>query len=196
MQKIPVKKIILMTVAVVGLIGVAVLAPNALQVIKQFSGKNNYNRKKYLNNSIGNLLRQGFIAFEIKGGKKFIKLTEKGEIELAKYKIGDLKIKQPKKWDKKWRVVIFDIKEKRKRTRDLLRGTLNRLGFVKLQNSVWVFPYDCEELVIMLKSNLFVGKDVLYMTVEKIENDKWLKETFNLCKSKNIKYSEQKIKIF
>ena len=63
-----------------------------------------------------------------------------------------------------------------------MRSTLNRLGFVKLQNSVWVFPYDCEELVVMLKSNLFLGKDVLYMTVDNIENDKWLKETFGLVK--------------
>ena len=36
----------------------------------------------------------------------------------------------------------------------------------------------------MLKSNLFLGKDVLYMTVEKIENDKWLKESFGLIKIK------------
>jgi hypothetical protein len=32
----------------------------------------------------------------------------------------------------------------------------------------------------MLKSNLFVGKDILYMTVDKLENDKWLKNEFGL----------------
>lgn len=185
MEKIPVKKIILTTIATAGLLSVALVAPNALQVIKQFSGKDDYSRKKYLDNSIGNLLKKGYIIFEVRDNKKFVKLTKKGEIELAKYKIGDLKIKKPRKWDKKWRIVIFDIKEKRKRTRELLRITLNRLGFVKLQNSVWVFPYKCEELVIMLKSNLFLGKDVLYMTVEKIENDKWLKETFDLSTKNN-----------
>jgi len=185
MEKIPVKKIILTTIATAGILSVAILVPNALQVIKQFSGKNNYPRKKYLDNSIGNLLKKGYIEFETRGSKKFVKLTKKGEFELTKYKIGDLKIKKPRKWDKKWRVVIFDIKEKRKRTRELLRITLNRLGFVKLQNSVWVFPYECEEFVIMLKSNLFLGKDVLYMTVEKIENDRWLKETFGLLRPKN-----------
>ncbi|MFH0846081.1 MAG: hypothetical protein V1851_01630 [Patescibacteria group bacterium] len=184
MEKIPVQKIILTTIAVTGVLSLALLAPNALVVIKQFTGKQNYRRKGYLNNAIGKLSKSGYIKFEIKNGKKFVRLTEKGERELVKYKLGDLRIKRPKRWDRKWRVVIFDIKEKRKDTRNLLRLTLNNFGFIKLQNSVWVFPYDCEELIVMLKSDLFVGKDVLYMTVEKIENDKWLKEFFGLDKSK------------
>ena len=182
-KQIPIQKIILTTIATAGFLSVTLLAPNALQVIKQFSGRKDFRRKKYLDNSIGKLLKEGYIRFDTNdNGKKFVKLTEKGEVKLTKYKIGDLKIKEPKKWDKKWRVIIFDIKEKRREVRNILRSTLSRLGFVKLQNSVWVFPYECEELVIMLKSNLFLGKDVLYMTVEKIENDKWLKEIFGLTK--------------
>ncbi len=185
-ERIPVQKILLTTIAVAGILSVAVLAPNALKVIKQFSGDKGFRRKRYLDNSIGNLLKKGLIKFEISdGGKKFVTLTKKGEEQLVKYKIGDLRIKRPRRWDKKWRVIIFDIKEKRRETRNLLRSTLNRFGFVKLQNSVWVFPYECEELIIMLKSNLFVGKDVLYMTVDSIENEKWLKETFGLIKVKN-----------
>jgi len=180
-KNISIQKIVLTTIAVVGVLSVAILAPNALQVIKQFSGRKKYNQKKYLNNSIHTLIKKGYIKFETKeNGQKFVKLTDKGKIELLKYQLGDLKIKKPKKWDKKWRVVIFDIKEKKRLTRDILRSTLNRLGFIKLQNSVWVYPYSCEELMIMLKSDLFVGKDVLYLVVEKIENDKWLKESFGI----------------
>ena len=182
-EKISIKKIILLTIATAGVLSVAILAPNALRVIRQFSGKEDYKKKKYLDNSIGNLLEKGYIKFEINNqGKKFVKLTQKGEKEVLKYKLGDLKIKKPKRWDKKWRVVIFDIREKRRKTRNLLRSTLNRLGFVKLQNSVWIFPYECEELVIMLKSSLFLGKDVLYMRVDNIENDQWLKKFFGLIK--------------
>ena len=193
LEKIPVQKILLTTIAVAGVLSIAVLAPNALKVIKQFSGNKNFRRKKYLNNSIGRLQKNGLIRFETNDeGKKFVKLTRKGEERLAKYKIGDLKIKRPFRWDKKWRVVIFDIKEKKRNRRDLLRSILDRLGFVRLQNSVWIFPYECKELVIMLKSNLFLGKDVLYMTVEKIENDKWLKENFGLVKIKQKNKIEEK----
>jgi CRISPR-associated endonuclease Cas2 len=180
-NKIPVKNIILKTIAVAGVVGMAVVAPNVLQALKIFSNDSKkYNKKVYINKSITNLLNKGFIEFEKKGDQKFVRLTEKGKKELAKYELGDLEIKRPKKWDGKWRVVIFDIREKRRGTRALLRNNLNRLGFVKLQNSVWVFPYDCEELIVMFKSNLFLGKDVLYMKVDSIENDKWLKENFGL----------------
>ncbi|OGD68171.1 CRISPR-associated endonuclease Cas2 [Candidatus Campbellbacteria bacterium RIFCSPLOWO2_02_FULL_35_11] len=182
-KNINVQKIILATVATVGLIGIAVVAPNALQIIGQFSKKRKYKGKDqiyYLNRSVKNLTKKGLIRIEIKDGKKFLRLTEKGKEQLAKYELGDLEIRKPKKWDKKWRVVMFDIKENRRGTRTLLRQTLDRLGFVKLQNSVWIFPYDCEELVIMMKSNLFLGKDVLYMTVDNLENDMWLKEIFGL----------------
>jgi len=179
-KKIPIKKIILSTIAITGLVSVAVLAPNVLQVAGKFFNNKKYQRKKYLESSITNLLKKGLIEFEKRGDQKFIRLTLKGKQELVKYELGDIEIKRPRRWDKKWRIVIFDIKEKRRKTRDILRHTLNRLGFIKLQNSVWVFPYDCEELIIMLKSNLFVGKDILYMTVENLENDKWLKREFGL----------------
>ena len=175
--RVPVKKIILATIAI------AVVAPNALQAIGYFSGNKKYKKydqKYYVNSVVGGLLKKDLIKLEIKNGKKYIRLTKKGEQELARLELNDFKIKKPKKWDKKWRIVIFDIKETRKGTRTILRSTLSRLGFVKLQNSVWVFPYDCKELIVMMKSSLFLGKDVLYMTVEKIENDKWLKEVFGL----------------
>ncbi|MEK7136257.1 MAG: hypothetical protein AAB821_01570, partial [Patescibacteria group bacterium] len=64
--------------------------------------------------------------------------------------------------------------------RDDLRNWLHGLGFVRLQNSVWVFPYECREVVMLLKFKLGVGSEVLYLTVEAIENDMWLKKTFSL----------------
>ena len=62
----------------------------------------------------------------------------------------------------------------------LKRKELVRLGFLKLQNSVWVYPYECDDIITMFKAHFKIGKDVLYMTVEKIENDKWLKKEFEL----------------
>jgi len=179
-ERISIKKFVLSGVALVGLVSIAVLAPNVLQVIGKISKNKKYNRKQQVNRAITSLSKKGLIEIEKRGNQKFVRLTPKGKQEWARYELGDLEIKKPRKWDKKWRIVIFDIKEKRRKTRDILRATLNRLGFIKLQNSVWVFPYDCEELIIMLKSNLFVGKDILYMTVDKLENDRWLKNEFGL----------------
>lgn len=177
---IKVGKIILLTIAGAGLLSMAIVAPNALQAIDMFTGKKNKYRKYYIDNAISRLMRQGFIKFENKNGKKFVTLTEKGKLEAIQYKFQEKVIKKPRKWDKKWRVVIFDIKEYRRKIRDKLRITLTNLGFVKLQNSVWIFPYECEEVIVMLKADFKIGKDVLYMTVDKIENDKWLKKEFSL----------------
>ncbi|MFQ5661768.1 MAG: CRISPR-associated endonuclease Cas2 [Candidatus Paceibacteria bacterium] len=174
-------KIVLLTIAGVGILSMAIAAPNALQALNIIPGmKKKRYHKYYIDNVIARLSRQGFIKFEDKNGKKFIKLTEKGKLEVIQYKFRDKIIKKPKKWDKKWRVIIFDIKEYRKGTRDKLRRTLVNLGFIRLQNSVWIFPYECEDIIVMLKADFKIGKDVLYMTVDKIENDKWLKKEFSL----------------
>lgn len=179
--KIKIAKIILLTIAAAGVLSMAVLAPNALQSLEMFYG----NKKKgfhqyYINNVINRLKNKGFIEFRKKNGKTFIYLTEKGRQNLLKYQLQELTIKKPKKWDKKWRILIFDIKEYKRQLRDSLRKELVNLGFLRLQDSVWVYPYECEEIVIMLKSYFHFGKEVLYITAEKIENDEWLKKEFNL----------------
>ena len=135
-----------------------------------------------MNNSVKTLLKKGLIKKVKKGSVEFIELTKKGREMISQYELEEIEIEKPKNWDKKWRVIIFDIPEKKKRLRELLRHNLDRLGFIKLQNSVWVLPYECEELIFLLKTNFFADEDVLYMEVNRIENEEWLKEVFGLTK--------------
>ncbi|MEK7106946.1 MAG: hypothetical protein AAB899_02055 [Patescibacteria group bacterium] len=86
----------------------------------------------------------------------------------------------PARWDGKWRIVIFDIWERRRNARDKLRILLKRNGFVKIQHSVWVYPYECEELFVFLRTNLSLGKGILYIVAEEIENDRNLRKAFGL----------------
>lgn len=175
-------KIILGIIGGVGILGVAVVAGNAVQCVEMFWGKDKrkYSSKYHVKNTIYKLKDRGFVKFEKKDEKTFLRLTDKGQKELLKYQLRDKIIKKPKKWDKKWRVVIFDIKEQTRNLRQGLRQELNNLGFIKLQNSVWVYPYECEDVIAMIKTYFKIGRDVLYMTVDQIENDKWLKEEFRL----------------
>jgi len=89
-------------------------------------------------------------------------------------------IAKKRKWDKRWRIVIFDIPERRKSVRTRLRRFMNEYGFVRLQDSVWIYPYDCEDLIALAKANFRIGADVLYIIVEKLERDKYLREHFLL----------------
>ncbi len=77
---------------------------------------------------------------------------------------------------------MFDIPQYRRLDRDHLRQVVRACGFLRLQDSVWVFPYDCEELIMLLKADMRIGKDVLYAIVETIENDGWIKKHFGILK--------------
>lgn len=177
---IKVAKVVLKIIGAAGFVSMAVMAPNALQALDMFTGRKKKYRAYYIKNTIYRLKDRGIVEFKKRGGKTFLRLTEKGQRELLKYQLREKVIEKPKRWDKKWRVVIFDIKEQLRNLRKGLRQELINLGFIRLQNSVWVYPYECEEVVAMIKTYFAIGKDVLYMTVDKIENDRWLKEEFNL----------------
>ena len=54
------------------------------------------------------------------------------------------------------------------------------IGFKRLQDSVWIYPYNCEEVVTLLKADLDVGKALLYMIVDTLEDDEEIKKYFDL----------------
>lgn len=177
-----ISKAILAVVALAGIITIAMVTPNALQMLKIFNneGRRKSDYRYYVKTALSRLFKRKLVKFERKGEKTFVRLTEKGKMEFLRYRLGELSINKPKKWDEKWRIIIFDIKEFKRNLRDALRKELINLEFLRLQDSVWVYPYECEEIAILLKSSLRLEREVLYMTVEKIENDKWLKKEFNL----------------
>lgn len=172
-----VQKIILKTVAAAGVLSVAILAPNAIRMFKVFGVGGSDRRKEIIARSRKRLVQYGLLKYTAQG---FLKLTEKGEAKLRQLELHDYKFEGPKKWDKKWRVLIFDIKEERKATREKVRRTLSVIGFIRLQDSVWIYPYDCEDLITLLKADFKIGRDLLYLIVDTIENDKSLKQRFGL----------------
>ncbi len=171
-----IQKIVLKTIAAAGFLSVALLAPNALRMLNVFN-INNKNSRHSINNSRRRLVKNGFVEYSKEG---LLKLTPSGKKVLNKFENRDFKINKPKRWDKKWRILIFDIKENNKNTRDSIRRTLISIGFVKLQKSVWVYPYDCEDLVNLLKADFDIGREVLYIIADKIENEKVLLDNFKL----------------
>ncbi len=170
---------VLKVIAGAGLLAMALCAPNALQALGMFDKR--YRRPSYINRVVERLMHRGFIRFERRNGKLCLALAEKGARELARYEEGQLTLSKPKKWDGKWRILVFDIWEKRRQSRDGLRIFLRRLGFLRLQDSVWVYPYDCEEVAMLLKTRFRVGGGLLYVVAESIENDRWLRKEFDLA---------------
>jgi hypothetical protein len=96
--------------------------------------------KRKFNQFIGYLQERGYIKIKTLEGTKGVILTPRGADRVLRVR---RKLKEKKKRrDGKWIMIIFDIPEKQKQSRELLRDALFDLGYQKLQQSVWVCPYD------------------------------------------------------
>jgi len=155
--------------------------PDFRKILKYYAGGKKGARFNYRAKTVlGRLVAKGLIRFEERGGKRYARLTETGKRILDLELLKDKGMRKPKRWDNRWRVVIFDIPERRRKVRVSLRSFMERYGFVRLQDSVWVYPYDCEELIALAKAQFHLGVDVLYMIVERLENDMPLRKQFGL----------------
>ncbi|MEK7604688.1 MAG: CRISPR-associated endonuclease Cas2 [Patescibacteria group bacterium] len=171
---------LLAAVVVGGVVMTAVAIPNALRLIEYFPGYKKGARFNYQTKSaLGRLAARGLIEFSEVRGRRVARITEKGEL-VVKMELEKKVSNKKRRWDRRWRVVIFDIPERRKGIRVSLRRFMQEYGFVRLQDSVWIYPYDCEDLIALVKASFRVGADVLYMIVERLERDAHLREHFDL----------------
>lgn len=172
---------ILSTLVFGGALALAALAPAVLVAVGQIAKQSGYKMGSRARIAAGRLAQKGFIRFVDIGGKKHIEITAAGkqffDLEAAKLAA---RTRRKSRWDRRYRMVIFDIPEKRKADRQRLRLLVRELGFLRLQDSVWVTPHESEELVTLIKADLRFGKDVMYVIVEAIENDSWIRKHFNL----------------
>jgi DNA-binding transcriptional regulator PaaX len=122
---------------------------------------------------------KGWIEVTETHGVKEVAITKEGKKQIMAFDLKSLRPK-PGKWDGKWRMVIFDIEERKRLKRDYLRKYLSQLGFKEIQKSVYISPFDCENELHYLKEILDVGEWVRIGLLEKIENESELKIMFGL----------------
>lgn len=99
-------------------------------------------KKSSLAKTIKRLRENGLVDF-LTDEELIIRLTDSGKDKAlwAKMLLGD------KKWDGRWRLVVWDIPEKRRPTRDLLRQKLKQLGFIQWQKSIWASKINCTDIL-------------------------------------------------
>ncbi|HEY4509839.1 MAG TPA: hypothetical protein VJC15_02530 [Candidatus Paceibacterota bacterium] len=179
--KSEIAKDIFMVLAVGGVIAIASTSPYfGTNLVRAFAKRKKYKPKK-MYDAFYQLRREGCIEVEKKNHQIYIRLTEKGRKRAGIYQINDLKIKKAKKWDGKWRLILFDIEELKRIKRDAFRGILKNLGVKPIQQSVWVYPYECRDEIDLLRD--FFGlkqKELRYIVTSSIgEDSEWRKE-FNV----------------
>lgn len=177
-----IQDILLSGLYVTAAVGTALVAPGAAPLLR-YVGKRvapSPALPRRINQAVTRLRKKGLVSrVQTEHGAR-LRLTEKGRRLAEVLQTRDALFKKPARWDGKWRIVIFDVWEKRRHVRTKLRAMLQKAGFVKIQDSVWVYPYECEELFVFLRTDLRLGRGMLYIVAEEIEHDDWLRHHFGL----------------
>jgi DNA-binding transcriptional regulator PaaX len=147
---------------------------------KQYLRKKSFQRYKFLND-LKNLQNRKLINYqETAGGRVKITLTKNGREKLLVYKLDEMKLSKPAKWDKKWRLIMFDIPHSYKKARDAFRQKLRGLEFYPIQKSVFITPYPCEDEIDFIASLFNIRRYVLVMHVGDFEGEEKLKYHFGI----------------
>ena len=101
-------------------------------------------------------------------------LTKKGKLRALDYYFDNLVVTN-KKWDGKFRILVFDVPEKLRKGRDALRWKIRRLGFRELQKSVFVIPFECKDEIDFVVDFFGLGKHVHYGVLESISDELYVK---------------------
>ena len=176
------KKVLLLLLAGISL-GLTKRPDYQWKVIKKTSKEWEKINKERLKEIIKEFYQEKLVEYKEKpDGSIEIVLTEKGKLKALEGKIDELEIEIPKTWDKLWRVVIFDIPEKKKKARDALRRKLKEFGFLELQKSVFIFPYECKDEIEFVVEVFGIRRYVRYLIVKEITNEEELLLKFKLKK--------------
>ena len=108
-------------------------------------------------------------------------LSDLGKRRVLEFDLEKLTIKRPKRWDGIWRLVLFDVPEKRRQGRDALREKLRELGFYEWQKSAFVFPHECRNEVDFVVEVFDLRPFVRYGELRAPTNEAELKLVFGLA---------------
>jgi DNA-binding transcriptional regulator PaaX len=130
--------------------------------------------------SLSKMKRRGLVK---KRGRNIFYLTSKGKKEAILAFVGaeaQLHKQNKRKWDGGWRIVFFDIPEKKRKYRDYLRVILKSIGFQEFQKSVWISPWPAPSFLKDLLFEENIKQYTRFIITEHIEYDKDLRDAFNL----------------
>lgn len=178
---------LLKALAIGGVVTIAAVNP-FFGVIASYVVREELRKMKWknFNDRLYYLKRRGFVEVDQNpGGSYLVKVTASGRRQIKKYNLDDILIKTPKKWDKQWRMIIFDIPVEKQKSRLALLSKLRELGFIMFQKSIWVHPFECRDEIFVLARAFEVDKHVEYILCKDVSAGEYLREEFE--KRRNIK---------
>lgn len=175
-------KKILRGIGIAGLVTLSVTSPYfGLGLIKSLTSKNRKKAWRQFYLSLNYLNRRGYVRI-IERNANGIKaeITRKGEKVIKEFNIDSLELKKQRNWDGKWRVIVFDVPVSKNLNRLAFTEKIKELGFVMIQKSVWVYPFECYEELLMLRKFYGIEKYVSCFEAVGVEDEIEWRGKFNL----------------
>lgn len=159
--------------------GMAIAAPNTVQLIDYLNPKGRAERNRIWK-TIKYLEEKNRIRIEERGNNLYVYLTSEGHVKLNEDSICELAIKKPYRWDRKWRLVMFDLPARHNKARDPFRLKLEDLGFRLYQRSVFIFPYECHEEVHTIAQWYGIDEHIRYIVATEVHDMRQFAKLFDL----------------
>lgn len=122
-------------------------------------------KKETIRKNLSRLTKQGLIAKDPK--QKVHYLTEQGKEFVSYIENRFLILKKP--WDGKLRIVVFDVPEKKKHWREVIRQELVLMQFQQLQKSVYVGKHPLSESFCQEMEEAGIAEYVFIFTVAQVD---------------------------
>lgn len=173
-------QVLLAVAAAGGMATVAIVAPNALQLINKLPwAKKTYrsllskkrDQKKAVARAFYYIKQHDYVKLINKGESTLIEITGKGRKRIKQMNFNNLTV--PKSlWDGKWWFVLADIPTKEFRySADRIREKFKLMHFFPLQKTVWVYPYDPRDEVDFVSTYYQINRFVTVLQASVLDGD-------------------------
>lgn len=164
--------------------GIAIAAGQIVKMQKRVQwGKSKKEWEKFntyrLRQIIKRMQRQKYIEIIDIDNMPIVKILEKGKKRLLRYAIEQIKLDETS-WNSKWRLIIYDVKSMKRTQSEMFRRALLKLKLLKIQNSVYLTPFRCENEIEYLRQLLGIDDEVQIVTVSGIENEAAYRKYFGI----------------
>jgi len=166
---------------ITGAVAIAATSPYFVTNLLTVRKKLNKYPKQKIRSAFYKFKKQGLINIRQENHQIYISLTDEGKKKAGWLQIDSLKIAKPQRWDKRWRMAMFDIAQTKKLSREALRGKLKEIGFRPFQKSIWIHPFNCEAEIELLRNFFNLSdKELRLIIAENIGEDNEWRRLFKL----------------
>ncbi|MEK7568933.1 MAG: hypothetical protein AAB497_02370 [Patescibacteria group bacterium] len=172
-------KEILKGLALGGFIVLCFAMPNLAQVVDIFKPRNSRDRYR-VRQALCGLQKKKMVRVISRKGHDVVEITALGKKKVLGYDLEKIKLNPRQKWDGKWRIVMFDIPQTKKRVRDAISFKIKDIGMYPIQKSVFVFPHPCKDEIDFVGEVFGVRRNIIYIEATHIDGAEKVKRNFGI----------------